>query len=49
MHWSSTYDMVSNVATLNAPWFYRDETGSFHNINQNNLKEMLSKIEAYLK
>lgn len=44
MHWSNAYEIVSNVETLNAPWFYRDSSGSFHNIRVQHLNETLQKM-----
>lgn len=48
MHWSNTYEMVSTVETLNAPWFYRDQAGSFHNIKEQHLSETLQKLLTLL-
>ncbi len=45
MHWDTLYDMVSNLKTLQAAWFYRDECGVFHNISQANLKDTIQRLE----
>ena len=45
MHWDNVYDLVANLKTLQAAWFYRDESGAFYNVNQVNLKETVQRLE----
>ena len=45
MHWNSSYDLIANVENINADWFYRDEEGSFYNVNSDHSNELLIRIE----
>lgn len=49
MHWIAIYDSISNIETLKASWFYRDDSGQFHNIDELIVDATLEKIERNLK
>lgn len=49
MHWLVVYDSIAPIKTLKASWFYRDELGKFHNIDELTLDATLETIEQNLK